>query len=309
MFLVRALLIAYTFVFTATIAQAQGLNIEVSPGKMTRIAAPGTQFVQTIRIGNYADTDRTFYLSTADFVVKSENGAPSFDVGEKDRRYALSTWMTLPTKEVTVPAGEVATVDVTVAVPEDALPGGHYGAVFVQTDDPAQLRAQEGSVIGSVGRIASLFLVTVPGDVTEKVSLVDFTPVQRIYWHQQPSITIRTMLRNEGTVHAIPTGALFVSGGIGYRGQSVIYNSQQGAVLPGAPPREIVETFTPRKHAFLPPMGRFTVRLVAKYGVSGQTLTGETSFYIIPVKFLISLFAASLVLLFILYRAFSSYRR
>ncbi len=288
-------------------AQAQGMNIEVSPGKINRIVERGQTLVQTFRIGNYGETDRTFYIYTQDFTVTSETGAPSFAPTQQDTRYSLSQWVSLPSDKVFVPAGEVRTVDVTITVPADAEVGGHYGAFFVQTDDPSFIEKHEGSVIGSIGRIASLMLITVPGDVTENVTLTSFTTDKRIYWTAAPRITFTTYLKNEGTVHAIPTGAIFLSGGFAFTGQNTIFNEEQGAVLPGAPQRRIDETITLRKTSLVPPMGHFTAHLLARYGVSHGELSAQTTFYIIPVKFLAALFAGIFVVLFIVYRAFLSF--
>jgi len=151
-------------------------------------------------------------------------------------------------------------------------------------------------------------LVTVPGDVAESVVVERFAPERTVYWSAHPTVQLTTVLRNEGTVHAIPTGAMFVSGGLAYRGQSIMFNTQQGAVMPDAPPRVLQESFTPRAHALLPPMGRFRVQLVAKYGLSAQTLSAETVFYIIPVKVLVVLFFAALLVVVIVYRAALSFR-
>ncbi len=290
-------------------AVAQSMNIEVSPGKINRIVEPGDRFVQTFRIGNYADVGKTFYIYTQDFTVKSETGAPSFDTSQIDQRYSLSQWVTLPAKEIFVPAGKVRTVDVTIDVPKDAEVGGHYGAFFVQTDDPSFVQKQEGSVIGSIGRIASLMLITVPGDITEKITLTSFDTDRRIYWQSLPDVTFTATLKNAGTVHAIPTGAIFVAGGMAYKGQNVIFNKEQGAVLPGAPARRITETLAMRKTSLLPPMGKFTARFLAKYGVGGGEVSSQATFYVIPIKFLAALFLGILAVLFVIHRAVLSFRR
>lgn len=296
-------------VLSVSVAHAQGLNVEVSPGKINRMVEPGEMLVQTFRVGNYSDSDRTFYIYAQDFTVSSTSGAPSFDTAQVDPRYSLSQWISLPSDRVFVPAGEVRTVDVTIRVPEAAEQGGHYGAFFVQTDDPSFIDQQEGSVIGSVGRIASLMLITVPGDVVEDVAVDQFQTDQKIYWNSAPDIAFTAMLKNNGTVHAIPTGAVFLSGGIAFKGQNVIFNKEQGAVLPGAPERHIVEKVQLRKTSLVPPMGKFDAQFLAKYGVGNGELAAGATFYVIPVKFLAGLFAVIFVVLFVFYRAFLSFGR
>ncbi len=296
--------------FVATPVFAQGLNVEVSPGKINRIINPGESYTQTFRIGNYSGADQTFYLYARDFTVGTEDGAPSFaDAGEENDKYTLTRWITVPQDKITVPANQVRTVDVTITVPDNAEVGGHYGAFFVQTEDPVAMEEQEGSVIGSIGRIASLLLITVPGDIVEDVTLESFATDEKIYWTTSPTVDVIANIKNNGNVHTIPTGAAFVSGGIGYKTQSVVFNQEQGAALPGAPVRRIVDKLEMRKVSLIPPMGKFEVDLVVRYGLQGSQLSGTTTFYVVPIKFLAAIFAGAFVVIFILHRAMISFQR
>lgn len=311
-FLTTALAVLATLLILPFVAAAEGLSVEVSPGKVNKIVKPGETYVQTFRIGNYSGAEKTFYLYTRNFRVVDAAGAPVFDDTEEakaDPRYALTQWMTLPSDKVTVPDGEVRTVDVSIAVPADAEAGGHYGAFFVQTEDPSLTQDQEGSVISSVGRIASLVMVTVPGAVNEKLVLQKFETDKQIYWDGDPVVSFVTSLENAGNVHAIPTGAIFVSGGIGYGAQTATYNKEQGAVLPGAPARTITESLALRTRSLLPPMGKFEAQFISKYGMGGEEIVTARTFYVIPAVFLSEVFAGTFLVVFVMYRAALSFAR
>lgn len=95
--------------------------------------APGEEINSRIKIENNTATEQTVHLYS---------GAARIDggvfVGENaDVRNDLSTWTTLATPEVQLPAGESAEVMVTIAVPTDAPEGEQYGAIWAEMRSPA----------------------------------------------------------------------------------------------------------------------------------------------------------------------------
>lgn len=301
------MILAIMFGFGSKV-EAQNFDIEVSPAKVNISGVPGESVTQVFRVGNYSDADRVFSLSIKDFTVSSEEGSPKFldKDEENDTSFSLRDWVTVPSQEIRVPSGSVREVEIVIQIPENAEPGGHYAAFFVQTEVPGDSDARTG--VGAVGQIASLMLVTVPGDVVEELSVDDFRVSQKIYLESSPEIEIVTRILNTGNVHVIPTGALFIRGGINALDKTVIYNQAQGAVLPGAPARKISEKFVMDKDGFIPVMGRFEVDLVARAGLTGQEIIGHETFWIIPLKFLAVVSGLVLVALFLLWRVVVSFR-
>ena len=287
-----------------------GFNIELSPGKINVSVEPGETFTQTFRIGNYSGSDRKLYIYVQDFTVINEEGTPTFfenkDLDEEARRFALSQWVKLPSETVDIENNKVAEIEATISVPEDAEAGGHYGAFFVQTETPEST----GTAVGSVGRLVSLMLINVPGDVEENIIFTQVTTDKQIYWEDNPEITLTTMLKNEGSVHGIPVGAFHVSGGYGAKSKSIIYNTSQGAVLPGAPERRISESFTlDKKGSVVPPIGKFTIELVARYGTNNLPLDTTLFFWMLPAKFIAVSALIAVVSLFVLWRALVSFKK
>jgi hypothetical protein len=290
--------------------ETAGFNIEVSPGKVNLNIEPGDTFVQTFRISNYSGAEKTFYLYINDFTVINEQGTPTFfendELTDEARRFALSQWVSLPYDSIVIENNQTVEVEAEIAVPEDAEAGGHYGAFFVQTQAPEAI----GTAVESIGRIASLMLVNVPGDVEEEIVIARGTTNKEIYWEDNPQIEFITYLKNEGNVHGIPVGAFNISGGYGAKNKSVIYNQNQGAVLPGAPERRISETFKlEQKGSVVPPIGKFTIDLVARYGTDNLPLETTIFFWILPAKFIAISVLSTLVVVFVLWRALVSFRK
>lgn len=291
--------------------QPTGSNIELSPAKINVSVESGDTFTQTFRIGNYSGSSQTLYIFMRDFTVINEEGTPDFfensQLDEEARRFALSQWVELPYDSVNVANNEVVEVEAVIDVPEDAEAGGHYGAFFVQTQAPEA----EGTAIGSVVQITSLMLVNVPGDIEENIIITSAATDRSVYFEDDPQITFVTMLRNEGSVHGIPVGAFYISGGKGAKNKSVIYNQNQGAVLPGAPERRIPETFSldQKEDSLIPPIGKFNIELIARYGTNNLPLETTVFFWLLPVKFIAVSALIALTGLFVLWRALVSFRK
>ncbi len=291
--------------------QAGSSNIELSPAKINITVDPGESFTQTFRIGNYSGSAQTLYIFMRDFTVINEQGTPDFfensQLDEEARKFALSQWVDLPVSSVDIPNNVVAEVDAIINIPEDAEAGGHYGAFFVQTQAPEA----QGTAIGSVVQITSLMLINVPGDIEENITITSAATDKSVYFEENPKITFTTLLKNEGSVHGIPVGAFNVSGGKGAKEKAIIYNQNQGAVLPGAPERKISETFSldKKEGSLIPPIGKFTIELQARYGTSNLPLETTAIFWLLPAKFIAVATLVTLVGIFVLWRVFMSFKK
>lgn len=289
-------------------ANAQGINLEVSPAKVNIVLEAGTTVTQKFRVGNFSNAKKNLYLYTEDFVVLDDAGTPSFlETKDPDNeRFSLTNWIELDSDTIELESNEVKEVEVKIKIPEDATPGGHYAAFFVQSEKPDPTG---NSSIGSIGRVASLILGTVPGDVDENISVVKFFANKGVYFNDNPRVEITAQLANSGTVHAIPTGAAFLSGAYSYKPKSLLFNQRQGAILPNAPDRTITESLVIEKKGFVPPIGKMDVNLLMKYGSNNNELNAYTSFWLLPIKFIIVVLLGLVALLFVLWRTILSFKK
>ena len=285
-----------------------GYNIEVSPIKVDREIRRGGSFTQTFRVGNYSGKDQKLFVYVQDFAVTDELGTVSFFEDDNATSYALGKWIRVLEPEIFVQNGKVKEVDVVIDVPPKAESGGHYAAIFFQTEKPEQIK-NGLSTISAVGRVASLLLISVPGDVIEKVNLTGFSSDKKVYWGTNPTVELSSLVKNGGNVHAIPIGVMFFQGGLNYTAENVIYNQPHTAVLPSAPARKISEQVKIDRDGIVPVIGRIHVNLLAKYGKFGQDISGKTVFWVIPIKFITMVFITILVVLFATWRVILSFKK
>ncbi len=293
---------------------ASGYNVELAPAKVNLIVSPGETYVQRYLIRNHASEDKEFTLFVQDFTLSDEEGSLVFsDNGNEegiDEKYSLKNWMKFPSEKISVPGnGETKEVEISIEVPEGAEAGGHYGVLFIQTADAD--RQDTNSTVGSVGRLGALVLLTVPGDVREEVLIENFGSEKSVYFNAFPEVNLNMDLKNNGNVHAIPTGAFFVSGGLSVGGNTVIFNEDKNAVLPDTPARIFDHSFVFEKDGMIPPMGKVTVDFIGKYGAgkAKNDLSGTIYFWLIPAKFLGVVLVVILVVIFVIYRVIKSYKK
>ena len=157
----------------------------------------------------------------------------SYSLKVKARKKAVHTikdWInTIP--EVTLKPGEQKTIDVTLSVPKDAGPGGHYGVIRF-TGTPPEVDSSAVSLSASIG---TLVLVTVSGDVHEEASVAELYTSQngkkRSLFEYGP-VTINTRFKNTGNVHARPSGTVVVTNMFGKTVDTFKFNEIKGNVLP-----------------------------------------------------------------------------
>jgi hypothetical protein len=154
-----------------------------------------------VRIANPADAEQTvkLYLTDVDF---SANGSPQLS----DHPTDVGTWGAFENATVTVPAKSVVEQTFSIAVPNDAEPGDHVGAVVAESAPQSQ---GDNTILKVVRRVASRLYVTVPGEARADVNIAKLT-VKRDSAFFTRQITATVMLHNGGRVRVSPT--VFING-------------------------------------------------------------------------------------------------
>lgn len=156
---------------------ATDINLRVSPIIYKISGNPGDTITRTITVSNV--DQRMYHLTTAtsDFHAQGKEGQPVF-VRKSELVFAdqeLSSWIKLPLDTFSLAPGASKKMDFTIKIPNNATPGGHYGAVFFQ-DHSSNTKSGTGNV-GVYVDYGVLVLLTVNGDIVSSGS-VDIENVQ-----------------------------------------------------------------------------------------------------------------------------------
>jgi hypothetical protein len=290
-----------TFAFAAilvslaqsSMASAQTANtLKVSPIRSDVQIQPGESKTIQITVSNLTGASITVHPSVNDFVSGDERGTPALILDEDTfaPSHSLKRFVS-PLKDVTIPVGQAKTFDVLVTVPSTAQAGGYFGAVrFAPTD------GDTGGQVNLSPSVASLILLTVPGDIIQKLNLTEFTIQQRgttgSSFATPDELTAKVRFENKGNVQVGPFGRVSVK-----QGDKVVYEAdfnnkdQRDMVLPDSArvwdiPLKNIGNF-----------GHYTVLSTFTYGDKNETVEATQSFWIIPPYLVIAAIVALVVLI------------
>lgn len=243
-------------------------DIEVKPGESKKIQTTVT---------NLTKAPITIKPVANDFIAGDERGTPALilDADKFAPTHSLKRFMK-PFTDVSVPAGKAKIVEVVIAVPKDAQPGGYFGAVRFAPTTP-----ESGGQVNLSGSVASLMLLTVPGDAVEKLAMTDFAVQQGgtagNYFQSSNDLQASVRFENKGGLQMGPFGKISVK-----EGDKVVYETDfnnkepRDMILPDSARRWDV----PLKN--IGSFGHYTVSATFTYGKKNQTIEATQSFWVVP---------------------------
>jgi len=261
-------------------------HFRVGPARNVIRLTPGSGTTVDVSILNLLGKDALFVLSTEDFTSdNTQQGAATFFGAEGEGPYPAKLWMRPEVERIPLHQGERAYVRVNILVPRDAEPGDHQAALLVY-------EADEDVAAGGfriLSRVASLFIITVEGEVIEDTRVLSIRAQHRINWSVPLKLVIKA--RNDGTVHSIPAGTIEIRNIFGAVVDEIVMNDW--IVLRNSE-RERELTWDPR---FALGYYRATANLMLS-STLGESLSVpvSTGFWVIPLlPVLLVLFAIFLV--------------
>ena len=253
----------------STTAQEQQNRVEIgfSPIVIEFSANPGETVENNIRIDNLSEKALVMEAIPKNFTPSGEEG--QVELTEDNTSYSLSDWVSVSPAQTPIEGKSSFNFSTTIAVPENAEPGGHFGAVVFKTIPPDP--GEGNSAISQ--EVAPLILVSVAGDVEEKASIASFNSTKN-FWSSERPIKLETRIQNEGTIHIRPTGTITIKNMFGNEVASIPLPEER--VLPDAIRRIEAEWDT----GFA--IGRYSADISVVYGEDDQIITSSTTFVVFP---------------------------
>ena len=275
-----------------SLAHAQGtdeITLSISPPAIEISLNPGDSSSNNFRLSNNSNEAINIETTPRNFLPRGIDGA--IEIVEDDTPFSLAEWITVsPTSSVTIGPQSFNDFTVTIDVPDNAHPGGHFGSVVFKTipgeaDDAGALISQE---------IAPVILVKIPGDVDESGFISTFQSTKNI-WSNQDSIDFDLVVENIGNVHYRPSGQLVIRNIIGQEVHRSTIDGQN--VIPGAQRRLDANW---KDVGFR--MGYYQAEVTLVYGSDSQILDATSSFFIVPYQVLLPISVIVLIVLFFLFK-------
>ncbi len=175
----------------------------LGPARVFLTIPPGEERTVEIQITNRAGRLSEFTLETEDFDSDAEReGTPVFFASDLQGSYPARAWIIPEVNSMELNHSERAFLRVTVKVPADADAGDHQAALIVTRE--TETDSTGGFKI--VSRVASLFIITVPGDIVQEGVVDELYPESYVNWLLPVSLWLTA--KNTGTVHIAPVGTI-----------------------------------------------------------------------------------------------------
>lgn len=272
--------LALIFLLFLNIGKIHALYI--SPARQTVIVEPGT--AQTIPLNVYNDENEIITLipEVSPFVIDSKTGAPIFDVEDEAKN-----WLSVLPRRLRLEPGQRAVFTFNASIPENTQVKSHYLGLFAR-------QKSEGGQVGVGSRVGSLLFLHIAGELEEEVMLEDFASPKKIYFKGPAEIILK--LKNSGSIHVVLQGKIEIQNMFGMKKEPIVLNESGYKILPGGEWERdlIVENLSWKD------IGKIKLHANIKYGLAEKELHTSSSFWYLPVWFVISAVLA-LFLLFVLF--------
>ncbi len=285
-------LIAFLTLVGAQSAGAQAQGISIKPAVIEDRVAPGAVYNYSIKVTNVSDAEKTYFLSAQDIKGLDNGGLPIFATDSEKTPYELSSWISLSVTSVTIAPHQEKEVSFSVRVPQDASPGAHFGGIFLD-DTPAKLHSTGSSIAMKVGPIINL---RIAGNATEDAQMREFSTAHIVYG-SAGDVSFQVKVANLGNVLVRPRGFIEITDMRGSKIDVIKLNDAGAGVFPAAD-KIFSVAWKYDRFAF----GRYQAVASLVYGEDGQkTISAATSFWVLPLKPILTVLGSIFVVLLILY--------
>lgn len=266
-----------------------GNGFRISPVTDEYVIEPGQTEIMNITIENPTNAPLTAVAIVNDFVAgENEDGEvrPILDENAPAPRNSFRSLIG-PIDNIDLGPNERFELEVPITVPVDANAGGYYGIIRFEPAD----RRDDGNVTLSAS-VGTVTLVRVPGDLTERLDLVEISAAQdnslrSFFTGGDVSVLVR--LRNSGDIHLQPHGLVQVKNMFGDVVASYELNdtTPRAYILPDTI-RRFQDDLEDRNW-----FGRYTIETnIGNIQSGGEPLNARATFWYIPAWALIALFVA-----------------
>ena len=290
------------FFFSGVNAQEEGFRLRVSPPLLELEIEPGQFYSDFIKFTNLNEFESvTLYPQIVSFrALGDEGGQEIIEEIDENRTYSLAQWMNIAIEEVEIAPLDSVIIPFTISVPEDAEPGGRYGALLLSSQ-PEEIDASSAVALGA--KSGTIMLARIAGDTLESAFIQSFTTSRDIF--DYPPVDFEIVIENRGNVHVKPVGRIEITDIFGNTVGELTVNATGGNVLPESTRKFVTEwdrdEFT---------IGKFTALLTINYGENSDNYISETlTFWVIPTQEILIGLAILVVLITIIIVLVKSYKK
>jgi hypothetical protein len=266
----------------------EALGLTAIPPRLEVTVKPGQVITKEIKVRNDSTRERIISTTVKDFVVTDDKGTPVEleGVDDSSNRWASSSWIQVSPSTLKLAPKEIKSLIVTIIAPDNPTAGGHYAMILHSPKNEVTL-SETGSTIETF--VGTLVYITVPGNIKENAQVKEFSAPSFL---EYSPVNFKTIIANFSDIHIAPAGSIYITNWFGGKTASLALDNTN--IFPGTS-REFQNTLD-RKILF----GRYTAKLTASYGTTGQILAAALVFWVIPWRLILLILAAVIVSLILI---------
>lgn len=268
-------------------------GFRLSPVRSEFTIEKGKSQTLTISIENPSDAPTKAKAIINNFIAsQDETGTPRLILDDRtpEPKNSFKNLIDNNLPEVQLNGKERKNVQVRISIPADANAGGYYGAIRFAPSNTGQ-----ESTVGLTASVGTIVLVTVPGNLNERLDLLQLSAAQNgkaKAFFTGGSVESLVRVKNMGDIHVKPFGKVVVKNMFGKQVASYELNNTEprANVLPGSV-RKFVDPVSGNKF-----FGRYTLEANLGYSQNGgELISAKGSFWYVPAWALVALLILMLV--------------
>ncbi|MBA3758558.1 DUF916 domain-containing protein [Candidatus Saccharibacteria bacterium] len=273
---------------SAQTTTGSGNGFRISPVRSEYVIEKGSNRQLVVSVENPTDASVVAQPVVNNFISNEiENGEPRLILDDSvpaPKNNFKSLVEVLP--DINLGPREKKDVNVNIRVPENANSGGYYGAIrFV----PAS--ATGAGNVGLTASVGTIVLVRVPGNLTERLDLLELTAGQNgraKSFFTSGDVSVLTRLKNSGDIHVQPFGKVQVKNMFGAVVAEYELNNVEprANILPDSI-RKFDDSLSKPSKGWI---GRYTISANLGYSQGGgELISSSATFWYLPAWSLIVL--------------------
>ncbi len=285
----RIVSLIFVFFFALSFKQvmaAESMSLTATPVRLgddfSISLSPGEKKQVQVKVRNGSGESVVLESKAVDFTIAADGATPvALDTLAPDNRWSLASWLTLAPAQHKLGNEEVATINVLIEVPKDALPGGHYAMIYHR---PVNAASVDVSGSGVSQRVGTLLYVMVKGPINEEAY------INRFDWPkflENGPVNFSLNIDNQSDVHINAKPVLKV---YNLFGKQIANIEIEGKNI--FPKSERAFSGTWNKVWGL---GYYKAVVETIYGSQGKVMTATASLFLIPVKIILLILIVTLI--------------
>lgn len=294
----------FFFLFNPLAIHAAPLSIGTAPTSEMLNLQPGDKYHGEIVIWNLSDTTTTYDVVITGFrQIENQPGTAIFLTEEEESKnlYSAATWVTVDKTEVKLVPNKNEKIYYDIVVPENTTKGEYN--IIISFLSQSGNSGPNGTATLTTLNSGTPILIKIGKDFVENAELLNFTTDRNFY--EFPNVLFTTKIKNLGDTHITPIGEIVLTNMFDKEIARIPFNQNTQSIMRENTGNyestwDFGEFLTKDKQLVLGPIDAKLVATYRTFQPGFAPLTAETSFWIIPWRYIVAILLIIILIVIII---------